>query len=246
MCFDLTGKTALITGATGGIGQDIAKFLHKLGANVVLSGRRENVLKELIEKLGNNASYIVGDLSSAETTEEFAKRVMEEFGSIDILINNAGISKNSLALRMKNEDWNNILDTNLTSVFCLTRSLLRGMFKNRWGRIINISSVVGVTGNLGQSGYSAAKAGLIGMSKSLAQEVASRNITVNCVAPGYIETPMTDELGDEIKKNFMDKIPAGRIGTGDDVAACCAFLASDGSSYITGQTIHVNGGMAMV
>lgn len=247
--FDLSGKTALVTGASGGIGRDIAKTLHAAGANVGLAGTRENVLQELADELGGadaGAHVLVADLASADGTVALAAKAEEAMGGLDILVNNAGITRDGLAMRMKDEDWDAVLNVNLTSGFRLIRAALRGMMKRRHGRIIGITSVVGVTGNPGQVNYAATKAGMIGMSKSLAQEVASRNITVNCVAPGFIATPMTDGLPEEQKANLTAAIPAGRLGSGDDIAAACLFLASDEAAYMTGQTLHVNGGMAMI
>jgi 3-oxoacyl-[acyl-carrier protein] reductase len=244
--FDLSGKNALVTGASGGIGCEIAKTLHAAGANVGLAGTREAVLQELADELGDGAHVLVADLSSEEGAGALAANAEEAMGGLDILVNNAGITRDNLALRMKDEDWEAVLNVNLTSGFRLIRAALRGMMKRRHGRIIGITSVVGVTGNPGQANYAATKAGMIGMSKSLAQEVASRNITVNCVAPGFISTPMTDVLPDEQKQALTSAIPTGRLGSGDDIAAACLFLASDEASYITGQTVHVNGGMAMI
>ena len=244
--FDLSGKNALITGASGGIGRDIAKNLHAAGANVALAGTREAVLQELADELGDGAHVLVADLSSEEGAVALAANAEETLGGLDILINNAGITRDNLALRMKDEDWDAVLSVNLTSSFRLIRAALRGMMKRRHGRIIGITSVVGATGNPGQANYAASKAGMIGMSKSLAQEVASRNITVNCVAPGFIATPMTDVLPDEQKEALLTGIPAGRLGSGDDIASACLYLASDEAAYVTGQTLHVNGGMAMI
>ncbi len=244
--FDLRGKTALITGASGGIGRDIAKTLHAAGANVGLAGTRQNVLQELADELGDGAHVLVADLATSEGAAALASAAETALGSVDILVNNAGITRDNLALRMKDEDWDAVLAVNLTSGFQLIRAVMRGMMKRRHGRIIGITSVVGVTGNPGQANYAATKAGMIGMSKSLAQEVASRNITVNCVAPGFIATPMTDALTDEQKQAMASNIPAGRLGAGDDIAAACLYLASDEAAYVTGQTLHVNGGMAMV
>ena len=244
--FDLSGKNALVTGASGGIGRESAKTLHAAGANVGLAGTREAVLQELADELGDGAHVLVADLSSEEGAAALAANAEEALGGLDIPINNAGITRDNLALRMKDEDWDAVINVNLTSGFRLIRAALRGMMKRRHGRIIGITSVVGVTGNPGQANYAATKAGMIGMSKSLAQEVASRNITVNCVAPGFIATPMTDVLPDDQKEALTAAIPAGRLGSGDDIAAACLFLASDEAAYITGQTVHVNGGMAMV
>ena len=244
--FDLSGKTALITGASGGIGQDIAARLHEAGAKVGLAGTREAVLKELADKLGDGAMPLVADLSTSEGIESLIKNAEEALSGIDILVNNAGITRDNLALRMKEEDWNNVLDVNLKAGFLLSKACLRGMMKQRHGRIIGITSVVGTTGNPGQANYAAAKAGMVGMSKALAQEVASRGVTVNCVAPGFISTPMTDVLPDEQKATLTAAIPAGRLGSGNDIAAAVLYLASDEAEYVTGQTLHVNGGMAMI
>lgn len=245
--FDLTGKTALVTGATGGIGADIAKTLHKAGAQVILSGTRENVLSELAGELTDRVHVIPAKLDDAESLEHLAKKSEEiAGGSLPILVNNAGITKDTLMMRMSDEDWASVMDINLTSVFRLTRALLRGMMKARYGRIINITSIVGVTGNPGQVNYCASKAGMIGMSKALAQEVGSRGITVNCVAPGFIETPMTDKLNEDQKKALLTRIPVGEMGLPSDISAACLYLASGEARYITGQTIHVNGGMAMI
>lgn len=244
--FDLSGKTALVTGASGGIGRDIAKTLHAAGANVGLAGTRQAVLQELADELGEGAHVLVADLSSSEGAGALAAAAEEKLGSVDILINNAGITRDNLALRMKDEDWDAVMAVNLTSSFQLIRAVMRGMMKRRHGRIVGITSVVGVTGNPGQANYAATKAGMIGMSKSLAQEVASRNITVNCVAPGFIATPMTDALSDDQKETMSSAIPAGRLGEGADIAAACLYLASDEAAYVTGQTLHVNGGMAMI
>ena len=244
--FDLSGKTALVTGASGGIGRDIAKTLHAAGANVGLAGTRQAVLQELADEMGEGARVFIADLSTSDGAAALAAAAEEKLGSVDILVNNAGITRDNLALRMKDEDWDAVLAVNLTSSFQLIRAVMRGMMKRRHGRIIGITSVVGVTGNPGQANYAATKAGMIGMSKSLAQEVASRNITVNCVAPGFIATPMTDVLNDDQKAAMLSAIPAGRLGSGDDIAAACLYLASDEAAYVTGQTLHVNGGMAMI
>ena len=244
--FDLSGKTALVTGASGGIGNQIARTLHAAGANVGLAGTRESVLQALADELGDGAHVLVADLSTAEGATELAAKAETAMGGLDILVNNAGITRDGLAMRMKDEDWDAVLEVNLTSGFRLIRAALRGMMKRRHGRIIGITSVVGVTGNPGQANYAATKAGMIGMSKSLAQEVASRGITVNCVAPGFIATPMTDELPEAQKQALTQAIPAGRLGEGDDIAAACLYLASDEAAYVTGQTLHVNGGMAMI
>jgi 3-oxoacyl-[acyl-carrier protein] reductase len=245
--FALTGKTALVTGATGGIGGAIARALHAQGAHVVLSGTRENVLADLAGELGERTSVAPANLSdSADVDGLVAKAEAAANGQIDVLVANAGITRDGLMLRMKDEDWEQVIKVNLESYFRLSRAALRGMMKRRFGRIIGITSVVGVTGNPGQANYAASKAGMIGFSKALAQEVASRNVTVNCVAPGFIESPMTDELNEAQREAIMGKIPAGRLGAGADVAAACVYLASDEAAYMTGQTLHVNGGMAMI
>lgn len=245
--FDLTGKTALVTGASGGIGAAIARALHAQGASVALSGTRRPALEALASELGARAVLAPGDLGTAEGAETVAASAEEALGDrIDILVNNAGLTRDTLALRMKDEDWQRVLDVNLTAAFRLSRAALRGMMKRRWGRIINITSIVGVTGNPGQANYAASKAGLIGMSKSLAAEVAARGITVNCVAPGFIATPMTEVLSEAQKAKLNDAIPAGRMGTPEDIAAGVVFLASPEAAYVTGQTLHINGGMAMI
>ena len=245
--FDLTGKTALVTGATGGIGGEIAKALHAAGATVVLSGTREAVLQDLAQLLGGRTFAVPANLSDPESVDSLLSRAEEAAGAgIDILVANAGITRDGLLMRMKDEDWDAVLKVNLESYFRLSRSAMRGMMKRRHGRIIGITSVVGVMGNPGQSNYAASKAGMIGFSKALAQEVASRGITVNCVAPGFIESPMTDALNEQQKAQIMGTIPAGRLGAGAEVAAACVYLASDEAAYMTGQTLHVNGGMAMI
>jgi 3-oxoacyl-[acyl-carrier protein] reductase len=244
--FDLSGKTALVTGATGGIGGAIARGLHAQGAHVVLSGTRENVLADLAGELGGRTSVVAANLSDAASVDGLIGKAEEAAGQVDILVANAGITRDGLMLRMKDEDWEQVIKVNLESYFRLSRAALRGMMKRRFGRIIGITSVVGVTGNPGQANYAASKAGMIGFSKALAQEVASRNVTVNCVAPGFIESPMTDELNDAQRETIMGRIPAGRLGSGADVAAACVYLASEEAAYMTGQTLHVNGGMAMI
>ncbi len=248
--FDLSGKNALITGASGGIGGEIARALHAQGAAVVLSGTRVDVLEALAGELGERAFVVpavLGEPGFADKLIKEAGEVMTKFGGgIGILINNAGITRDNLSMRMKDDDWQKVIDVNLTSAFQLARGCLRGMMKARWGRIINITSIVGATGNAGQVNYAAAKAGLAAMSKSMAQEVASRGITVNCVAPGFIETPMTEALDEKQKQRLIDAIPSGRLGTPGDVAPAVVYLASDESAYITGQTLHLNGGMAMI
>jgi 3-oxoacyl-[acyl-carrier protein] reductase len=244
--FDLTGKTALVTGATGGIGAAIARVLHKQGAQVAISGTRADVLEALKAELGERAHVLVSNLSKPEEVERLVPAAEAAMGWLDILVNNAGITRDGLAMRMKDEDWAQVIDVNLTAAFRLGRAAMRGMMKRRYGRIIGITSVVGVTGNAGQANYAASKAGMIGMTKALAQELASRNVTVNCIAPGFIATPMTDALNDKQKEAIIAKVPAGRLGTSDDVAAAALYLASAEAAYITGQTLHVNGGMAMI
>tara|TARA_A100001391_G_scaffold204136_2_gene198656 strand:+ start:723 stop:1463 length:741 start_codon:yes stop_codon:yes gene_type:complete len=246
MMFDLTGKTALVTGATGGLGNAIARKLHAQGATVALSGTRENVLQELAGELGERTHVLPCNLSDAEAVDALPKQAAEAMGALDILVANAGITKDQLLMRMKDEDWDTVMRINLESYFRLSRAALRGMMKARWGRIIGITSVVGVTGNPGQTNYCASKAGMIGFSKSLAQEVAARGVTVNCVAPGFIASPMTDALTDDQKAAILTKIPAGDLGSGDDIAAAVVYLASSEAHYVTGQTVHVNGGMAMI
>ena len=244
--FDLTGKSALVTGASGGIGAAIARALHEAGATVALHGTRTGPLEELAAELGDRAHVTPANLGDAAAVEALPKQAAEAMGGIDILVNNAGITRDNLFMRMSDDEWDQVLAVNLTASFRLSKAVLRGMMKARWGRIIGITSVVGVTGNPGQGNYAAAKAGMIGMSKSLAAEVASRGVTVNCVAPGFIETAMTDKLTDDQKAKIMPAIPAGRMGTSEEVAAATLFLASPEASYVTGQTIHVNGGMAMI
>lgn len=245
--FDLTGKTALVTGASGGIGGEIAKALHKQGAAVVLSGTRAEALESLKTELGSRAFVATCNLGDKESVEALVKTAEAAAGApIDILVNNAGITRDNLFMRMKDEEWDQVIAVNLTAAFRLSRAVLRGMMKKRWGRIISITSVVGETGNGGQGNYAAAKAGLVGMSKSLAAEVASRNITVNCIAPGFIATPMTDALTDAQKEAVFGKIPAGRMGTPAEIAAAVAYLASDEAGYVTGETLQINGGMAMI
>ncbi|HBU96684.1 MULTISPECIES: 3-oxoacyl-[acyl-carrier-protein] reductase [Thalassospira] len=245
--FDLAGKTALVTGATGGIGGEIAKVLAQAGAKVALSGTRAERLEAVAAEIGENAVVVPANLSDTESVDGLIKAAEEALGGqLDILVNNAGITRDQLAMRLKDEDWQAVLDVNLTSAFKLARNSLRGMMKRRHGRVINITSIVGVTGNPGQANYAAAKAGMIGWSKSMAQEVAARGITINCVAPGFITTAMTEELGDAQKEKLLAGIPAGRMGDSKEIAAAVLFLASDEASYVTGQTLHVNGGMAMI
>jgi 3-oxoacyl-[acyl-carrier protein] reductase len=250
--FDLTGKTALVTGASGGIGGAIAKALHGQGAKVVLSGTRAEALEAVRAELdstgGNGRAFIAtANLSDIASVEALTKTAEEAAGSgIDILVNNAGITKDNLFMRMKDEEWDQVIAVNLTAAFRLSRSVLRGMMKRRWGRIIQITSIVGATGNPGQGNYAAAKAGLVGMTKSLAGEVASRNITVNAVAPGFIQTAMTEVLSDQQKELISGRIPAGRMGMPGEIAAAVTYLASEEAAYVTGETIHINGGMAMI
>ncbi|MCR6628793.1 MAG: 3-oxoacyl-[acyl-carrier-protein] reductase [Magnetospirillum sp.] len=244
--FDLTGKTALVTGASGGIGGAIAKALHGAGATVAIHGTRREALDALAAELGSRVHVLPANLSKPEEVEQLAKDAEAAMGSLDILVNNAGITKDGLILRMKDEDWDAVIAVNLTAAFRLCRAAVKGMMKRRTGRIVNITSIVGVTGNPGQVNYCASKAGMIGMTKSLAQEVASRNITVNAVAPGFIATAMTDELNDEQKARINAQIPAGRMGSSEEIAAAVLYLASSEAAYVTGQTLHVNGGMAMI
>ncbi len=245
--FDLSGKTALVTGASGGIGGAIAKALHGQGATIVLAGTRIDALKAVADTLGSRAHIAVADLSQSGSVEGLPKAAEEQLGTtIDILVNNAGITKDNLFMRMKDEEWDQVLAVNLTAAFRLSRAVLRGMMKKRWGRIVQISSVVGATGNPGQGNYAAAKAGLVGMTKSLAAEVASRNITVNVVAPGFIQTSMTEVLSDQLKEMISGRIPAGRMGMPEEIAAAVVYLASQEAAYVTGETIHINGGMVMI
>ena len=244
--FDLSGKNALVTGASGGIGGEIARALHKAGATVTLSGTRLAPLEALAAELGDRVHVATCDLSDAASVEALPKAAIEKMGSIDVLVNNAGITRDNLFMRMSDDEWQSVLDVNLTSTFRLCRGVLRGMMKARWGRIVNISSVVGATGNPGQGNYAASKAGMVGMSKSLAAEVASRGITVNCVAPGFITTAMTEKLNDEQKARILTQVPAGRMGEVGEIAAAVLYLASPEAGYVTGTTLHVNGGMAML
>nr|WP_323778981.1 3-oxoacyl-[acyl-carrier-protein] reductase [Amylibacter sp.] len=244
--FDLTGKCALVTGASGGIGGAIATALHAQGATVALSGTRVGPLEELAAKLGDRAFVTPCNLGDAEAVTALAGQAGEAMGGLHILVNNAGITRDNLFMRMKDAEWQDVIDVNLTSTMRLMKSVMRPMMKQKWGRVINITSIVGVTGNAGQVNYAASKAGMIGMTKSYAQEIATRGITANCVAPGFIETAMTAELPDTVKDSMLDAIPMGRMGHADEIAAAVAYLASEESSYITGQTLHVNGGMAMI
>lgn len=244
--FDLTGKTALVTGASGGIGAAIAQALHKQGANLVLSGTRTEALDKLAGELGSRVQTIACDLSDPAQVEKLVPAAEAAAGPLDILVNNAGITRDNLFMRLKDEDWDQVLAVNLTAGFRLSRAVIKGMLKRKWGRIIGITSIIGVMGNAGQANYAASKAGMIAMSKSLAKEVAGRDVTVNCVAPGFIETPMTDVLNEKLRAGILTNVPAGRLGTGEDVAAAVVYLASQEAAYVTGQTLHVNGGMAMI
>lgn len=244
--FDLSGKKALVTGASGGIGGAIARALHEGGAELCLSGTRVAPLEALAADLGNRCHVLPCNLSDAGAVEDLPKQAIGAMGGIDILINNAGITRDNIFMRMKDEEWQAVLDVNLTAAMRLCRAVMRPMMKARWGRIVNITSVVGTTGNPGQANYAAAKAGLVGMSKSIAQEVASRGITVNCIAPGFIATAMTDALNEDQRQTILSAIPAGRMGAPEDIAAAARYLASDQAGYVTGQTLHVNGGMAMI
>ncbi len=244
--FDLTGKGALVTGASGGIGSGIARALHGQGATVVLSGTRKEALDALASELGERTHVLPCNLSDAEAVDALPKQAEEALGSLDILVNNAGLTRDNIFMRMKDEEWEEVIRVNLTAAFRLSRGVMRGMMKRRWGRIIGITSVVGVTGNPGQANYAASKAGMIGMTKSIAQEVASRNITANCIAPGFIRSAMTDALNEEQQSRIMSTIPAGRLGEAREIAAAAVYLASDEAAYVTGQTLHVNGGMAMI
>lgn len=244
--FDLTGKTALVTGASGGLGGAIARAFHAQGAHVVLSGTREAALQAVADELKDRVSVAVADLADDTSVDGLVGRAEEAAGPLDILVSNAGLTRDGLLLRMKDDDWSLVQKVNLEAYFRLSRAALKGMFKRRHGRIIGITSVVGVTGNPGQANYAASKAGMIGFSKALAAEVAGRNVTVNCVAPGFIASPMTDALTDAQRAAILTRIPAGRLGAGEDIAAACVYLASDAGGYVTGQTLHVNGGMAMI
>ena len=244
--FNLDGKTALVTGATGGIGGAIAKALHAQGATVGISGRNEAKLKALAAELGERVHVLPADLGDLTQVDALVKAATEAMGSINILVNNAGLTRDNLSLRMKPEEWDEVIRVNLTATFLLAQACQKGMMKARWGRVINISSVVGTTGNPGQCNYVASKAGLVGWTKAMAAEIASRNVTVNCVAPGFIATPMTDVLTDDQKAKINGTIPMGRMGSPEDIATACVYLASEEAAYITGQTIHVNGGMAMI
>lgn len=245
--FALDGKNALVTGATGGLGESIAKMLHAQGAAVAISGTRKNKLDDLAAELGSRVAVTPCDLSDSDAVDALAGQAADALGApIDILVSNAGLTRDGLLMRMKDEDWQLVQTVNLEAYYRLSKSCLRSMMKARWGRIIGITSVVGVTGNPGQSNYAASKAGMIGFTKSLAQEVASRGITANCVAPGFIASPMTDVLTDAQKEAILAKIPAGKLGNGDDIASAVLYLSSEEAGYMTGQTLHVNGGMAMI
>ncbi len=244
--FDLSGKFALVTGASGGIGGAIARNLHAGGAHVAISGTRAGALDALADELGDRSFPLTCDLADKEATASLPQRAAEAMGGLDILVNNAGITRDSLMMRMSESDWDTVISVNLSATMRLMKGAIRPMIRKRGGRIVNIVSVVGLTGNAGQANYSASKAGMIGLAKSLAREVGGRGITVNCVAPGFIVTPMTDSLPDDVVKQYHDTIPAGRFGSVEEVAAAVRFLVSDEASYVTGQTIHVNGGMLMV
>lgn len=244
--FGLKEKKALITGATGGLGAEIARALHQQGATIVISGTRKDKLDALAKELGERVKVIPCDLSNVESTQKLVPEAEVALGGLDILINNAGLTQDGLMLRMSDEQWSKVIEVNLSSVFRLSREAIKGMMKQRQGRIINITSIVGVTGNAGQANYAASKAGLIGLSKSLAAEVATRGITVNCIAPGFIESPMTDVLNEKQREKILGEIPQGNIGSPLDIAAGVVYLASDEAKYVTGQTLHINGGMAMV
>jgi 3-oxoacyl-[acyl-carrier protein] reductase len=244
--FDLTGKTALVTGASGGIGGGIARALHRQGATVALSGTRREVLDQLAGELGERTHVLPGNLADKDEVEALVPRAEEAMGQLDILVANAGITRDNLFVQLRDEDWEQVLNVNLTATFRLARAAVRGMMRRRFGRVIAITSVVGVTGNPGQGNYTAAKAGMIGMIKSLAAEYAKRGVTANSVAPGFIASPMTDKLNDKQREAILARVPAARLGTADDVAGAVVFLASNEASYVTGQTLHVNGGMAMI
>ena len=244
--FNLKDKVTLITGATGGIGMSIARKMKQSGAKLILSGTRRNVLSDLKLELGNDVEIITTDLNNSDDILNLAKQAEDSFGQIDILINNAGVNADNLFLRMKDEEWDKVINLNLSAPMRLTRQVIRGMLKRRYGRVIFISSVVGYTGNAGQSNYAASKSALAGFTKSIALEVASRGITCNLIAPGFISTPMTDRLSDEQKKNIVINIPVNRLGNGDDISNGCVYLASDEASFITGTTLHINGGMSMI
>jgi 3-oxoacyl-[acyl-carrier protein] reductase len=244
--FDLSGKTALVTGATGGIGGAVARMLHKQGATVALSGTRREVLDQLAGELGSRVHVLPCSLADAADVEKLVPSAEEAMQKLDILVANAGVTKDNLFVQLRDEDWDQVIAINLTATFRLMRAATKTMMRRRFGRLIGITSVVGVTGNPGQSNYTAAKAGMIGMMKSIGQEYAKRGVTANCVAPGFIATPMTDKLNDKQREAILARVPAGRLGTPDDVAAAVVYIASDEAAYMTGQTLHVNGGMAMI
>jgi len=244
--FDLTGKTALVTGASGGLGGAIARALHAQGATVALSGTRKEALDDLAGELGDRARVLVCDLGDSAAVEALVPAAEAAMGQVDILVNNAGVTRDNLFMRMKDAEWDQVIAVNLTAAFRLSRAVVKGMMRRRFGRIVGITSVVGVTGNPGQGNYAAAKAGMIGMSKALAAEVASRGITVNCVAPGFIASPMTDALNEKQREAILGSVPMGKLGAGADIGAAVVYLASAEAGYITGQTLHVNGGMAMI
>jgi len=245
--FDLNGRTALITGATGGIGAEVAKALHSQGAEVILTGTRQQALDDLMDALGDRCHALTANLSNRDDVASLADQAADKLGkSVDILVNNAGITRDGLMMRMKDDDWDAVMEVNLNAAMILSRAVLRGMMKNRWGRIIQMSSIVGYTGNPGQANYAAAKAGMTGFTKAIAAEVASRGITANVIAPGFISTPMTDALTDDQKANLLGNVPAGRLGEAREIAAAVAYLASEEASYMTGATLHINGGMAML
>ncbi|MCY3829338.1 MAG: 3-oxoacyl-[acyl-carrier-protein] reductase [Rhodospirillaceae bacterium] len=244
--FDLTGRNALVTGASGAIGGAIAKALHAQGAAVALSGTRRAALDALAGELGERVHVAPANLGDAEETEALPGRVEEALGDLHILVNNAGLTRDMLALRLSDEQWQSVIDVNLTATFRLSRAALRGMMRRRHGRIVNITSIVGVTGNPGQANYAASKAGMIGMTKSMAAEVAARGVTLNCIAPGFVRSPMTDALSEQQQTGLLERIPAGRIGEPGDIAGAAVWLASDEAAWVTGQTVHVNGGMVMV
>ena len=244
--FSLSGKTALVTGASGGIGAAIAKTLHAQGAIVAVSGTRIDALEQVRATLGDRTHILPCNLGDSAATDALVGQAEKAMGRLDILVNNAGLTRDMLSMRLKDADWQQVIDVNLTATFRLARAALKEMMRRRWGRIVNITSIVGVTGNPGQANYAASKAGIIGMTKSMAAEVASRNITINCVAPGFIKTPMTDGLTEQQRKAILERVPSGRLGTPEDIAAGVAYLASDEAAYITGQTLHINGGMAMI
>lgn len=244
--FDLTGRKALVTGATGGLGGAIARTLHAAGATVALSGTRAEALEALSAELGERTAIVPANLADTASVEALVPSAEEKIGPLDILVNNAGITRDNLFMRMKDEEWDSVIAVNLTAAFRLSRAAVKGMMRRRYGRIIGIGSVVGTTGNPGQGNYAAAKAGLVGLTKALAGEVASRGITVNCIAPGFISSPMTDALNEKQREGILTRVPAGRLGEGAEVAAACLYLASQEAGYVTGQTLHVNGGMAMI